>query len=320
MERYSSTGDPNLLHCNNCQTQLPPAGRFCPSCGASRPVTASPFGPTTLGGIFGGTFRIYGAGFLGIVIIVAIVQVPISLLGFWFDATLERAIGNLFQGFNSDWFLEQSNVPLFDPPLDPAGVLEIFRSVFYWIIILSFATWLGSVIMTGALIHGVSAQILDEPISAGGSYSFALGRFGAMLGASFLSGLAVFLVAITIIGIPFAIFLFVRWMFAMQTASLERCGPLAALARSYDLVQGNWWRVFGILLLIWILLLIANIIAGGILGFIPYAGPMVVAITFALVMIMAQTLLYHDLRVRRDGPAAYTPEVLAGELRSPSGL
>ncbi len=191
-------------------------------------------------------------------------QVPLTLLGFWFEAVLESAIVELFGGFNDEWFLGQSNLPLFDPPIDPAMLFETFRSVLYLAVILLIATWLTSMVMTGALIHGVSGQILEDPISVAGAYSFALGRFGAMLGASILVFVCVVLMVITIIGIPFAIFFGVRWAFFMQTASLERCGPTAAMARSSALVRDNWWRVFGILLLIGILLAIANGIAGGI--------------------------------------------------------
>ena len=129
--------------------------------------------------------------------------------------------------------------------------------------------------------------------------------------------------AITIVGIPFAIYFAVRWFFVYQTASLERCGPRAALARSSDLVGDNWWRVFGILLLIGILVGIANAIASGILGLIPFLGPIllvVVTVLFAPVMINAWTLLYHDLRTRRDEPVGYNPEVLARELESSRAL
>ncbi len=109
-------------------------------------------------------------------------------------------------------------------------------------------------------------------------------------------------------------------VFVYQTASLERCGPLAALARSSNLVGGNWWRVFGILLLMFILWIIASSIAGAVLGLVPYAGPIVVAVLFAPVQTIVQTLVYHDLRVRRDGLTGYGPEVLASELESSQGL
>ena len=281
----------------------------------------------------GGIFQIYGAGFLGIVIIVAVVQIPLSLLGFWIEALVQSAIFETLVYYPSD-FSPQLFDPLRDPPFDPslfdfAEIIEALLPVIYFGVTLLIATWLTSVIMAGALIYGVSGQILGRPIPVGPAYSFALGRYMAMLGASLLADLGVLLMAITIIGIPFAIFFGVRWFFVYQTASLERYGPQAALARSSDLVRDNWWRVFGILLLIGISMAIANGIASAILGLIPYIGPLglipyigpiVVAVLFAPVLILAQTLLYHDLRVRRDRLAGYDPEVLASELESTRGL
>ena len=310
----SPTGHPGSLYCDNCQVPLPPASKFCPNCGTPRPLSTSPLGPKTLGGIFEGTFRVYGAGFLGIVIIVAVVQVPLSVLGFWFESLLESAMIELFGTFD----------PLdFDPSFDIPMIIETLRPVIIVGGSLLIATWLTSILMAGALIYGVSGQILGRPIPVGRAYSFAVGRFGAMLGASFLAGLTVFLMAITIVGVPFAIYFGERWYFAYQTASLERCGPRAALARSSDLVQGNWWRIFVILLLMFILLAIANGIASGILGLIPSVGPIllvVFAVLFAPVLIIVQTLLYHDLRVRRDGLVGYSPEVLSSELESSRAL
>ena len=136
-----------------------------------------------------------------------------------------------------------------------------------------------------------------------------------MVGAAALSYLIVILLSITIIGIPVAILFSVRWFFIMQTASLERCGPAGALVRSSDLVRGNWWRVFGIMSLILITFGIANGIVGSVLGLIPYVGPVVTAILFAPVLIIFQTLLYHDLRLRHDGSELYTSAVLDRELK-----
>ncbi len=317
MEGNSPTSDPGLPYCDNCQGPLPPGSAFCPNCGTPRRISASPLGPKTLGGIFEGIFRIYGAGFLAIVIIVAVVQVPLVLLGFWFEALFESALLELFGTID----------PSLNPPLDPSfdipKVIETLRPVLIAAGTLIIASWLASSIMNGALIYGVSGQILGRPILVGRAYSLALGRFGAMLGASFLAGLGVILMAITIVGIPFAIYFAVRWFFVYQTASLENCGPRAALARSSDLVGDHWWRVFGILLLIGILVGIANGIASGILGLIPFVGPIllvVVAVLLAPVMVIAWTLLYHDLRTRRDGLVGYNPEVLARELESSEAL
>ena len=69
-----------------------------------------------------------------------------------------------------------------------------------------------------------------------------------------------------------------------------------------------------------ILWIIASSIAGAVLGLVPYAGPIVVAVLFAPVQTIVQTLVYHDLRVRRDGLTGYGPEVLASELESSQEL
>ena len=56
------------------------------------------------------------------------------------------------------------------------------------------------------------------------------------------------LLAITIIGIPFAIYLGVRWGFYAQAVLIEEHSATNALRRSRELVKGAWWRVFGIIL------------------------------------------------------------------------
>ncbi len=290
-------------YCESCQSLLPAEGMYCPNCGTPRrPATVSPLGPRNLGSIFKDTFRIYWAGFLGILMIVALVQIPLALLGFWFESTLDNEVVDLLENFDPE-----------DPSVDIPMVLEALRPVLLVVVTLILATWLTSILMTGALTHAVSGQLLGNPVVVGQAYSFAFSRFGAMLGASFLAGLATILMAITIIGIPFAIFFAVRWFFVLQTASLERQGPLAALARSSELVRNNWWRTFGILLLMGILLGIANGIASAGLGLIPYLGPIVVAVIFAPVWVIIQILLYQDLRTRRD--EGYGPAVLASELQ-----
>jgi len=151
-------------------------------------------------------------------------------------------------------------------------------------------------------------------LNVGPAYSFAMGN-GVMLGASLLAGVAVLLMAITIIGMPAAIYFAVRWSFILQAASLERCGPKSALARSSDLVQDSWWRVSVILLGVIFLVAVGNSFVSLVLDVIPYVGPVVAAILVAPVMIIAQTLLYHDLRVRADTPGGYDLEVLAEELQ-----
>lgn len=59
------------------------------------------------------------------------------------------------------------------------------------------------------------------------------------------AGAALGLLAVTAIGV----FLAVRFILISAVASGEPVGPIAILRRSWDLTAGNWWRLFGFLLL-----------------------------------------------------------------------
>jgi hypothetical protein len=53
------------------------------------------------------------------------------------------------------------------------------------------------------------------------------------------------LIALSVLGF----FLAVRMILASAVASAEPIGPIAIVRRSWDLTRGNWWRLFGFLLL-----------------------------------------------------------------------
>ncbi|HZQ38160.1 MAG TPA: hypothetical protein VFD32_19680, partial [Dehalococcoidia bacterium] len=72
------------------------------------------------------------------------------------------------------------------------------------------------------------------------------GLAGAALLASLLIGLRVAVTALTVLLVPVAIFLYVRWSLAIPALFAERTGGAGALRRSAELVSGSWWRVFGI--------------------------------------------------------------------------
>ena len=161
--------------------------------------------------------------------------------------------------------------------------------------------------MQGALIHAVSEQTVRQTSNFGQSYGAAWQRVGNLIGACLLVGLAVSLMAITIIGIPVAIYFGVRWCFILQAILIEGTGITESLSRSSNLVEGNWWRVFGIMLVVG---LIVWAISFG-LSLIPVIGGVIGAVVATPIMAAAQTLLYYDLRHRHGG---YTTGALAGEL------
>jgi len=262
-------------------------------------------GPRNFGDIIGETFRIYGRNFLKLLAIVAIVEVILVVLGTILDFSLWQPIYM--------YIMSGGNIEFLAPFIGTFIVMGIILLVSY---IVAYP------LMTGALIHAVSEQYLRQAISIGQAYRFAWRRFGAMLGAWILAFLAVAaIIAICISVVTFswvgwicivvgsvaAIYLMVGWIFLCQAALLEGLGPIAALSRSWALVKGDWWRVFGIVL---VLVLIAVAI-GAILGLIPVVGETIGNILVAPIAMTSGTLLYYDLRVRKEG---YSLEALAEEL------
>jgi len=239
--------------------------------------------PRNFGAIFSDTFRIYGRNFLRIIAITAIVEVFLGVLGYILFEVLAP------QAFTSVLEIE-SLVPL---------VLMVA--------IILVASILTSPLMSGALIHAISEQHFQQGIGIGQAYRFSFRRWPAMIGASILAFLAIAAMAITIIGFLAAIYFIVCWAFMLQSALLERCGPTAALSRSFALVRRNWWRVFGIMLVIWIISMLVYFI----LGTIPIIGSIIGGILSTPIVVTAATLLYYDLRVRKEG---YSLEALAQEL------
>ena len=254
--------------------------------------------PRNIGDILGDTFRIYGRNFWKLLAIAAIV---LGVLG-----VIESIAG-------LGWL-----------PLVMTGVAigALTGWIIAGLIILVVANILGGILVAGALIHAVSEQYLRQRISIGQAYGFAWRRLGAMIGAGVLAFLAIggiiavsVLVAIffpvgwilVVVGSCASIYLMVSWIFIFPAALLEGLGPIAALSRSYGLVKNNWWRVLGITLVVG---LISGAISA-ILGLIPVVGAIIGSILVTPIYLIANTLLYYDLRVRKE---EYSLEALASEI------
>jgi len=131
------------------------------------------------------------------------------------------------------------------------------------------------------------------------------------------------LLFITILGIPFAIYLGVGWALFYQAIIVERLGGRAALSRSSGLVGGNRWRVLGTSILMSILTSILvslpTVLVGMFTGAVAIAtsvGERDATITlmqdanglasavaqslFGSLALITNTVLYYELRVRKE--------------------
>ncbi|TEU17056.1 MAG: hypothetical protein E3I25_03855, partial [Dehalococcoidia bacterium] len=254
--------------------------------------------PRNIGDILGDTFRIYGRNFWKLLAIAAIV---LGVLG----------VIQIIAG------------PGLLPLIMTGLAIEALTGwIIAGLIILVVAYILGGILMGGALIHAVSEQYLRQRISIGQAYGFAWARLWDMIGAGILAFLAIggiiavsVFVAIfswvgwilVVVGSCACIYLMIRWIFILPAALLEGLGPTAALSRSSGLVKKNWWRVLGIMLVV---ALISGAISA-ILGMIPMVGAIIGSILATPIYTIANTLLYYDLRVRKE---EYSLEALASEL------
>ena len=142
------------------------------------------------------------------------------------------------------------------------------------------------------------------------------GELWRLVGLALGALLVVFLLAATVIGLPYAVKKAVDWAFVQQVAAFEGHKGRAALSASARLVRGHWWRVASITFVLLVLLAITGPFFGVLVIFVTDAPLATInlfaALLFAFVLPFvsaALTLLYLDLAVRRDSQEA-TPGML----------
>jgi hypothetical protein len=140
-----------------------------------------------------------------------------------------------------------------------------------------------------------------------------LERVWRVVAGQLLASVLVILMAITVIGIPFAIYKYVGWQFVQQEILFRDKRIRDAFRGSSELVRGQWWwtvRVAGFFWLISVvtgpMLTFALIFANLSLTSIDILGSVIFALLIPYVAI-GRTLLYFDLAVR-DSEGAAVPK------------
>ena len=192
-------------------------------------------------------------------------------------------------------------------------------------ILLLFGYFIASKIPSGAITYAVAQSYLGQPIYVGESYRKALNKAVYLVVGSillFLALIASAILIVIIVGFALLFFLLVSWVFLGQAIMIEGDTPRSGLVRSYRLVKGSWWRVFGIGIVYSLIL-----IGLGILVFIPSiivglvsdsAGATVSAILAVFITPIAPiglTVVYIDLRSRKEG---FTLSALSDQLSGTS--
>ncbi len=271
------------------------------------------FSPSNLADIIANTAKIYAVNFPRLLLITAVAEVPLFFIGFVYSRAALANIEDEMEAFGLGGIApELAFEQLFD------AISENIASILGLGLVFGIIALLVIVVRSGALIHAISEQNIRRPIRINRAYAFSLEKLRALVVTSIivvaLAVLAI-LAFVTIVGIPAIVYFSVRWNFIFQAVVLEGRGPVASFSRSTELVRDNWWRAFGILLVLFILLWFIGLILTFTLGLIPAVGSAIASVLYTPIFIIAQTLLYYDLRARRDGPEGFGVETLARELR-----
>lgn len=186
---------------------------------------------------------------------------------------------------------------------------------------LTTAVLVAFVVLIFLIMIGVSAAIAVASVAGSDSYST-----GSMMGATFLS-----FGAIMVVGLGFIVlsaWLGIKTALVPSVIVLERLGLFASIARSWRMTRGNFWRTFGIWILIYFMVSFASNIAAAPLQIVsliipslinpvgdPTAG-IVIVIVIGVVSILvsivvgaiglviqssALALVYIDIRMRKEG-------------------
>jgi hypothetical protein len=188
------------------------------------------------------------------------------------------------------------------------------------------AVLLGFLVSAGCF-KAVSDAYLGRDPDWKTSLKTGLRRFLPMLGTTVLYflGVGAGFFALVVPGIWLAV---AWWLYAPALVA-ERVGGPGALGRSFNLVRGRWWPTFAVLALFVIVLLVVDLILDQAIQSVvvsDFSSAFALVLLSAVAGILAQlvvtpfqaavmTVLYYDLRVRKEG---LDIELMAQAAGSPS--
>lgn len=306
--------------------------------GGTPVTTGGGLRPHGVGELLDGAFSLYRRNFLLFAAITAVVQVPFAMLQL-LVYELTNVSGRLSDIRSVTTSVQQGNT------LSEAQVTQILNDLG------ALVAFLGAVLIIQFLLvrplqqaattSAVSARYLDQPINLDQAYAAALSRwrslvalvlwllllFAAPLTIGTLLAIAAHSPALLVIFVlaatVFIIVVVVRTTVAPQAVVLEKLGGWQGIKRSFQLTERSAWRVFGISLLLTLIQSIAGAViilpinalfSGSVQSTQDIAsqvGQAIIAVFIAPITLVTLTLLYYDLRIRREG---FDIEMLARSL------
>jgi hypothetical protein len=260
------------------------------------PMMSGPQGgipPKRLGEILSAAFNIYKANASQLILIVAVVVVPLSLVSAVFSGVV----------FAPDKVrvTNAGGVVVFDYAGRGLGVALLAGAIGALIAVLI------SAVLQAAILRAAAQATIGDPVDVEASYRYGLKRLWSVILVSILVGLvvAVGFILLVIPGIIFLVFLSV----AIPVLIVEGRRGTEAMGRSWNLVKGNFWHAFGVIVVAALIVGIISGIIGAIGGdnwavrWIFTAIAQILTVPFAS---LVSVLLYLDLRARSESLSADT--------------
>ncbi|MGH7627383.1 MAG: hypothetical protein ACREOJ_18955 [Gemmatimonadaceae bacterium] len=201
--------------------------------------------------------------------------------------------------------------------------------------VLGFSVLLGicAAVVEGAIVVAVSESYLNGTTRVAEALASAAKRLPGLIGVAILRGLVVGFGVVAVVLIPGiaagvllrnnipamvvvlfllalapAVYLVLRTLFMTAVLMLEQTGVGNSFKRSWHLAGGQMWRVLLTMLLAWVIYIGLFVVLSLAVNLLLTRNPTVSAVLSAIVMCFAYpfvgvvtTLLYYDLRVRKEG-------------------
>lgn len=255
----------------------------------------------TLGEILSSAFNIYKANASQLILIVAVVVVPLSLVSALFAGVVFAP--DKVQVTNT------GGVVVFDYAGRGLGVSLLAGAIGALIAVLI------SAVLQAAILRAAAQATIGDPVDVEASYRYGLKRLWSVILVSILVGLVVAagFILLVIPGIIFLVFLSV----SIPVLIVEGRRGTEAMGRSWNLVKGNFWHAFGVIVVAALIVGIISGIIGAIGGhnwavrWIFTSIAQILTVPFAS---LVSVLLYLDLRARSESLSADTlrQELAAG--------
>jgi hypothetical protein len=280
-----------------------PGGPTPPTPPPPPPMMGGPQGgipPKTLGEILSAAFNVYRANASKLLLVVALVVVPLSLVGAVF--------------FGVVFAPERIDVG------SPGGVVDYAgRSLGANLLVGSIAALIAiviSAVLQAALLRAAAQATIGDPVDVEASYRYGFRRLGSVILLSLLVGLivAVGFILLFVPGVIFLVFLSA----SIPVLIVENRRGTEAMSRSWDLVRGHFWHALVVILVAALIVGVVSGIIGAIGGtnwFVRWIFTAIAQILTAPFASLVSVLLYLDLRARSE---TLTAEALRGELASGS--